>query len=65
MEIEFDGGHNRTGHIWIEYVQCDGCHKNAPCLMMDGSEQEYTAGSICRHCIETMFTAHAKEKGTP
>lgn len=53
----FDGGYGRVGEIWIETKQeCDVCGaKNVTTLGMDGSDQEYRGGFICKPCIDTAF----------
>lgn len=54
--IAFDGQYGRVGWICVTDTVCAGCHKAAMCLHVDQSEGEYYPGTICRECIERLFS---------
>lgn len=55
-EIAFDGGYGRHGWICVTDTVCAGCHKAAMCLHADQSESEYQPATVCRDCIERLFS---------
>jgi|JI9StandDraft_1071089.scaffolds.fasta_scaffold662841_1 hypothetical protein len=55
MKITFDGNYGRDGVIRIEQAECHACKTTRLCLYIDNSEGEYTAGVICKDCIDKLF----------
>ena len=48
-------GYNSRYEISISNEECCRCGENALTLSMDGSENEYYNGELCKRCIDALF----------
>lgn len=49
-------GYGRTATVEATRETCDVCGELKDCLLFDNSEGEYGSVSLCRQCIEALFT---------
>lgn len=55
LEFKFDANYGRIGVIRLQKAHCLICKIETLCLFVDGSADEYVAGTICKACIDSLF----------
>jgi len=57
----YEGVYERSVVIEIVKEECNVCGKETKVLKIDGSGGEYSAGTICKECLDDAFVREATE----